>query len=74
MWARVRLWIRRHNTCAYGRHSRVRTHPPTSQTIMLWDTAALTDAKIPAGPRLLILNHLNQFRSPSSVSCFCCDL
>jgi hypothetical protein len=28
------------------------------QTLLLWDTAALQEAKIPAGPRLLILNHI----------------
>ena len=28
------------------------------QTLLLWDTAALQEAKIPAGPRLVILNHI----------------
>lgn len=31
-------------------------------TIMLWDSAALQEAKVPAGPRLLILHHINQYR------------
>lgn len=28
------------------------------QTLLLWDAAALQEAKIPAGPRLVILNHI----------------
>lgn len=28
------------------------------QTLLLWDTTALQEAKIPAGPRLVILNHI----------------
>lgn len=32
-------------------------------TIMLWDTPALQEASIPAGPRLLILHHINQYRN-----------
>lgn len=39
----------------------------TDSTIMLWNDSALAEAKIPAGPRLLILHHLDAYRSPSSV-------
>jgi len=39
----------------------------TDNTIMLWNESALSDAKIPAGPRLLILHHLDQFRNPGAV-------
>ena len=28
------------------------------QTLLLWDTTALQEAKIPAGPWLVILNHI----------------
>lgn len=37
------------------------------QTIMLWNDSTLQEVKIPPGPRLLILNHLDQYRSPSNV-------
>nr|QKY15295.1 mitochondrial inner membrane translocase 17 (tim17) [Polytomella parva] len=37
------------------------------KTIMLWNESALKEARIPAGPRLLILHHLDQYRSPSSI-------
>lgn len=32
-------------------------------TILLWDSSALQEVKIPAGPRLLILHHIEQYRS-----------
>jgi hypothetical protein len=35
----------------------------TDPTIMLWNDSALRDARIPPGPRLLILHHLEQFRA-----------
>lgn len=31
-------------------------------TIMLWDGPSLAEAKVPPGPRLLILHHINQYR------------
>jgi hypothetical protein len=31
-------------------------------TIGLWDTSALQEVRIPAGPRLLILAHIDQYR------------
>ncbi|KAL4425335.1 hypothetical protein ABPG75_009351 [Micractinium tetrahymenae] len=34
----------------------------TDSTIGLWDTAALQEVRIPAGPRLLILAHIDQYR------------
>ncbi len=37
-------------------------------TLMLWDTPALQEAKVPAGPRLLILNHINTFKGRKGVS------
>lgn len=39
----------------------------TDTTIMLWNDSALAEAKIPPGPRLLILHHLDQYRSASSM-------
>ena len=39
----------------------------TDNTIMLWNEAALTEARIPPGPRLLILHHLDTYRNPSSI-------
>lgn len=39
----------------------------TDQTIMLWNESALTEARIPPGPRLLILHHLDTYRNPASV-------
>mmetsp|Transcript_2357 Transcript_2357/g.3923 ORF Transcript_2357/g.3923 Transcript_2357/m.3923 type:complete len:260 (-) Transcript_2357:745-1524(-) len=39
----------------------------TDQTIMLWNESALSEARVPAGPRLLILHHLDTYRNPSSV-------
>lgn len=39
----------------------------TDSTIMLWNESALQEAKIPPGPRLLILHHLDQFRNPASL-------
>ena len=32
------------------------------QTIMLWDAAALQECRVPPGPRLLILHHIDQYR------------
>ena len=32
-------------------------------TIMLWDTPALQEANIPAGPRLIILSHIDHYRN-----------
>lgn len=37
------------------------------QTIMLWDTPALQEAKVPAGPRLVILNHINTYKGRKGV-------
>lgn len=37
------------------------------RTIMLWDTPALQEANVPAGPRLLILHHINSFRGRAGV-------
>ncbi len=34
----------------------------TDNTIMLWNDSALQEVKIPAGPRLLILHHIDQYR------------
>lgn len=39
----------------------------TDDTIMLWNDRALQEARIPPGPRLLILHHLDQFRGTSGV-------
>lgn len=36
-------------------------------TIMLWDTEALQEAKVPAGHRLLIQHHINQFKGKAGV-------
>ena len=38
------------------------------KTLMLWDTPALQEAKIPAGPRLLILNHINTYKGRKGTS------
>ena len=40
----------------------------TDDTIMLWDAAALQEAKVPAGPRLLILHHIDEFRNRGGVA------
>lgn len=37
------------------------------QTILLWDTPALQEAKVPAGPRLLILHHINSYKGKKGV-------
>lgn len=39
----------------------------TDNTIMLWNDSALSEARIPPGPRLLILHHLDTYRNPSSI-------
>lgn len=39
----------------------------TDNTIMLWSDSALAEARIPAGPRLLILHHLDTYRNPGSI-------
>ncbi|KAJ9527429.1 hypothetical protein QJQ45_025695 [Haematococcus lacustris] len=39
----------------------------TDNTIMLWNESALQEARIPPGPRLLIMHHLDRYRNPSSV-------
>ncbi|KXZ56760.1 hypothetical protein GPECTOR_1g685 [Gonium pectorale] len=39
----------------------------TDNTIMLWNDSALAEARIPPGPRLLILHHLDTYRNPSNV-------
>lgn len=39
----------------------------TDSTIMLWNESALSDVRIPAGPRLLILHHLDRYRNPASI-------
>jgi hypothetical protein len=35
---------------------------------MLWNEAALNEARIPPGPRLLILHHLDAMRHPPSAA------
>ncbi|KAL4854531.1 Chloroplastic import inner membrane translocase subunit HP30-2 [Chlorella vulgaris] len=40
----------------------VRKGQLTDATIGLWDTAALQEVKIPAGPRLVILDHIETYR------------
>ncbi|GMH35998.1 hypothetical protein BSKO_03866 [Bryopsis sp. KO-2023] len=37
----------------------------SDNTIMLWNDSALQEARIPPGPRLLILHHLDQVRDPA---------
>ena len=32
------------------------------QTILLWDTPSLQECRVPPGPRLLILHHIDQYR------------
>lgn len=39
----------------------------TDATIMLWNDSALAEARIPPGPRLLILHHLDTYRNPSAI-------
>lgn len=39
----------------------------TDNTIMLWNESALAEARIPPGPRLLILHHLDTYRNPSAI-------
>ncbi|KAI8475908.1 MAG: hypothetical protein J3K34DRAFT_17793 [Monoraphidium minutum] len=39
----------------------------TDNTIMLWNSESLAEARIPPGPRLLILHHLDTYRNPSSI-------
>jgi len=39
----------------------------TDNTIMLWNDSALSEARIPPGPRLLILHHLDTYRNPASI-------
>ncbi|GLI69034.1 hypothetical protein VaNZ11_013575, partial [Volvox africanus] len=39
----------------------------TDNTIMLWNDSALAECRIPPGPRLLILHHLDTYRNPSNV-------
>ncbi|GFR40939.1 hypothetical protein Agub_g1599 [Astrephomene gubernaculifera] len=39
----------------------------TDNTIMLWNDGALAECRIPAGPRLLILHHLDTYRNPANV-------
>ena len=34
---------------------------------MLWDNPSLQEAKVPAGPRLLILHHINSYRGKPGV-------
>lgn len=46
-------------------HKNVRNGQLSDDTIMLWNDAALQEARIPPGPRLLILHHIEQVRSQS---------
>lgn len=39
----------------------------TDNTIMLWNESALSEVRIPPGPRLLILHHLDTYRNPANV-------
>eukprot|EP00878_Enallax_costatus_P012182 GHUV01012722.1.p2 GENE.GHUV01012722.1~~GHUV01012722.1.p2 ORF type:complete len:143 (+),score=46.61 GHUV01012722.1:2538-2966(+) len=39
----------------------------TDSTLMLWNERALSEARIPPGPRLLILHHLDRYRNPASI-------
>lgn len=39
----------------------------TDNTILLWNDAALQEVRIPPGPRLMILHHVEQYRNPSNV-------
>lgn len=40
----------------------------TDATVMLWNDAALQEARIPPGPRLLILHHLDTYRNPGKAA------
>lgn len=40
----------------------------TDATVMLWNDAALQEARIPPGPRLLILHHLDSYRNPGKAA------
>lgn len=39
----------------------------TDNTIMLWNESALSEVRIPPGPRLLILHHVDMYRNPGNV-------
>lgn len=39
----------------------------TDSTIMLWNDRALQEVRIPPGPRLLILHHIDRYRNPNSI-------
>jgi hypothetical protein len=40
----------------------------TDATVMLWNDSALQEARIPPGPRLLILHHLDTYRNPGKAA------
>ena len=48
--------------CAQQYEKNVRKGLLTDDTIGLWDSAALAEVRIPPGPRLLILAHIDQYR------------
>lgn len=59
-YARVKAMLTSLNLPQYEKN--VRKGMLNDTTIGLWDNAALQEVRIPAGPRLLILAHIDQYR------------
>ena len=64
-YARVKAMLTHLGLAKYEKN--VKKRLLDDRTIMLWDTPALQEANIPAGPRLIILNHINQYRGNSKL-------
>lgn len=65
-YARVKAMLKHLGLQQYEKN--VKKAQMNDATIMLWDTPALQEAKIPAGPRLLILHHINTYRHKVGVT------
>lgn len=59
-YARVKAMLKHLGLSKYEKN--VKRAMLNDATIMLWDTPALAEAKVPPGPRLLILHHIDQYR------------
>lgn len=59
-YVRVKAMLKSLNMSQYEKN--VRKGMLNDQTIGLWDSASLQEVKIPAGPRLIILDHIDTYR------------
>jgi len=59
-YARVTLMLKSLGLVKYEKN--IKKGLLNDKTLMLWDGPSLQECKIPPGPRLLILNHIDQYK------------